>query len=107
MSLTAQVVTIALAAIATILTRFLPFMIFSEKRGTPKFVEQLGQFLPPSILGMLVIYCYKDDLLHADLTSVLAFIAGAVVVMMHVWKRNMLLSILSGTVVYIILVNFI
>ena len=60
MTLTEQIITIALCAVATMLTRFLPFWVFSSKKPTPKFIQYLGKALPAAIFGMLVVYCLKD-----------------------------------------------
>ena len=62
MSLVDRLITIAIAAFATMMTRFIPFFIFSKSDKTPIFVKKLGDFLPPAILGILVVYCYKDVL---------------------------------------------
>ena len=60
-----QIVIIAACALATMITRFLPFFIFSEKRPTPRFIMYLGKALPSAVFGMLVVYCLKNvDVLH-------------------------------------------
>lgn len=99
-------VTIAIIAFVTILIRALPFLVFANGRKTPEVITYLGKVLPYSIIGMLVVYCLKD-------TGVLSFpfglpeiIAGGLVIGIHVWKKNTLLSILIGTVVYMLLVQF-
>ena len=98
---------IVVAVLVTMATRFLPFLIFGEKRKTPPTVEYLGKVLPFAIMGMLVVYCLKD-------VSVLSFpyglpeiIACVVVAALHVWKRNSLLSIGGGTVCYMLLVQLV
>lgn len=105
MTLTQQIITVAMAVLATMLTRFLPFLLFPSQNKTPRFVMQLGELLPPAILGMLVIYSYREQLLHPTSMSVIALIAGLVTVCLHVWKRNMVLSILGGTAVYMFFIN--
>lgn len=105
MTLTQQIITVAMAVLATMLTRFLPFLLFPSQNKTPRFVIQLGELLPPAILGMLVIYSYREQLLHPTRMSVIALIAGLVTVGLHVWKRNMVLSILGGTAVYMLFIN--
>ena len=96
-------VLVAVMAVVTILLRFLPFLVFRNE--TPPYVSYLGKVLPPAIIGMLVIYCLKDiSLLTAPFG--IPELAGAVsVVALQVWKRNSLLSILAGTVIYMVLVQ--
>lgn len=94
-------------ALVTILLRFLPFLIFSGNRKTPKIIEKLGKVLPYAIMGMLVVYCLKG----VNFTSIANFlpeiIACTVVAVLHIWKRNTLLSIIGGTVSYMLLVQFV
>ena len=96
---------IAVIALVTAALRFLPFLIFGENRETPPLVSYLGQVLPYTIMGMLVVYCLKD----ISFSSVPAFmpqcIGCAAVVLLHIWKRNTLLSIGAGTLIYMILVQ--
>ena len=98
-------VLIAVMAAVTMLTRFLPFLIFRKK--TPSFVVYLGKVLPPAIIGMLVIYCLKDVSLAKAPFGMPELIAGASVVLLQLWKRNSLISILAGTAVYMLLIRFI
>ena len=99
--------TIAVIALVTALLRFLPFSIFSGNRKTPKIVEKLGRVLPYAIMGMLVVYCLKD-LSFAGVSGFLPqLIACAVVVVLHVWRRNTLVSIIGGTVCYMVLVQLV
>ena len=95
---------IAVMAAVTILLRFLPFLIF--RKQTPPYITYLGKVLPSAIIGMLVIYCLKDVNLATHPHGLPELIAAACVVGLQVWKRNSLLSILSGTAVYMILVQF-
>ncbi|MDD6683557.1 MAG: branched-chain amino acid transporter permease [Clostridiales bacterium] len=106
MSVPLQLLTILLCALATILTRFLPFFIFSEKRKTPPFIQYLGRALPAAIFGMLVVYCLKNVNFLAGSHGVPEAIGIAVTVLLHLWKRQMLLSIAGGTVCYMLLVQF-
>ena len=98
---------IAVAGAVTLLLRFLPFLIFGGKRETPPFVVYLGKVLPYAIMGMLVIYCLRGISFTAAANFLPELIACAVVVLAHVWKRNTLLSIISGTVCYMLLVQFV
>ncbi len=96
---------VAAMSIMTILTRFLPFIVF--RKNTPRYITYLGKVLPPAIIGMLVIYCLKDVSLLAKPFGIPELIAAACVVGLQVWKRNSLISILSGTVVYMVLVQMV
>ena len=98
---------IAVTALVTAALRFLPFLIFGKNRSTPPLVSYLGQVLPYAIMGMLVVYCLKDVSLTAAPFGIPEFIGCAVVTLLHIWKRNTLLSIGAGTVCYMLLVQFI
>lgn len=96
---------VAIMAVVTILLRFLPFLIWSGKRKTPPYILYLGEVLPNAIIGMLVVYCLKDISFAETASFVPELIAGACVVGLQAWKRNSLLSILAGTVIYMFLVQ--
>lgn len=98
---------IAVAGAVTLMLRFLPFLVFSGKRETPPYIVYLGKVLPYAIMGMLVIYCLRGISFTAAANYLPELIACAVVVLAHVWKRNTLLSIISGTVCYMLLVQFV
>ncbi len=98
---------IAVIALVTAGLRFLPFLIFGENRKTPPLIAYLGQVLPYAIMGMLVVYCLKDVTFAAAPYGVPEAIGCAVVALLHVWKRNTLLSIGAGTVCYMLLVQFV
>lgn len=100
-------ITIVLFAIGTMITRFLPFIIFPESRTTPKFVIFLGKYLPAAVIGMLVIYCIKDVSILTGTHGLPELISIAVIVLLHVWKRQVLLSVGVGTVLYMLLVQFV
>lgn len=104
MTLIEQVATIAIASLATMLTRFLPFAIFSGKRPIPKMVQALGGFLPPAILGMLVVYCYRSVIFAMNTNTLISVVAGLITAGMHFWRRNVLLSIACGTISYMVLI---
>lgn len=105
MMTTAQkIITIIIVVIGTMITRFLPFIVFPEAKTPPKIVTYLGNVLPYAVMGMLVIYCLKDAVFtkyHA-LPELMAII---VVVILHKWKKNTLLSIGIGTILYMILIQ--
>ena len=96
---------IAVMSAVTILTRFLPFIVFRKR--TPAYVSYLGRVLPSAIIGMLVVYCLKDVTPAARPWGIPELLVLACVVGMQAWKRNSLLSILSGTVVYMLLVQLV
>ncbi len=96
---------IAVMSIVTILIRFLPFFIFRDH--TPKYVSYLGKVLPSAIIGMLVIYCMKDITPAVYPFGLPELLAAACVVGIQIWKRNSLISILVGTVMYMLLVQLV
>lgn len=98
---------IAVAGAVTLMLRFLPFLVFGGKRETPPYIVYLGKVLPYAIMGMLVIYCLRGISFTAPANFLPELTACAVVVLAHVWKRNTLLSIISGTVCYMLLVQFV
>lgn len=98
---------IAVIALVTAALRFLPFLIFGENRKTPPLVSYLGQVLPYAIMGMLVVYCLKGVSFAVAPFGVPEFIGCMVVTLLHIWKRNTLLSIGAGTVCYMLLVQLV
>ncbi len=96
---------VAITSIVTILIRFLPFWIFTGNRETPAYVLYLGKVLPYAIMGMLVVFCLKNTALTTAPYGIPEVVACGLVVLLHVWKRNTLLSILGGTVCYMVLVQ--
>ena len=102
-----SVLIIAVVALVTAGLRFLPFWIFGENRKTPPLIAYLGQVLPYAIMGMLVVYCLKSVSLTAAPFGIPEFIGCGVVALLHVWKRNTLLSIGAGTLCYMLLVQFV
>ena len=107
MTLSQQVITILLCALGTMLTRFLPFLVFSPKRPTPKYIQYLGKALPGAIFAMLVVYCLRNVNVLQFSYGLPELIAIAVTVGLHLWKRQMLVSIAGGTVCYMLLVQLI
>ena len=94
---------IAVMALVTMALRFLPFLIFGKK--TPNYISYLGRVLPQAIIALLVVYCLKDVSVMAKPHGIPEFIAGTSVVLMQVWKRNSVLSILLGTAIYMLLLR--
>lgn len=107
MTLSQQIITIALCALGTMATRFLPFFVFSSKKPTPKYVQYLGKALPAAIFGMLVVYCLRNVSVLTGSHGLPEGIAIVVVVALHLWKRNMLLSVAGCTACYMLLVQFV
>ncbi len=105
MTLTQQIITIGLCVLGTMATRFLPFLVFSDKKPTPKFILYLGKALPSAIFGMLVIYCLKNVTITGGSHGLPELIAISVTVGLHLWRRQMLLSIAGGTVCYMLLLQ--
>ena len=96
---------VAVMSLVTILLRFLPFLVFRKK--VPPCITYLGRVLPPAIIGMLVIYCLKDTVITSAPFGLPELIAGVMVVLLQAWKRNALLSILCGTIVYMRLIQLV
>lgn len=107
MSVTQQIITIAMVVLATMLTRFLPFIVFPSGKSTPKYIQYLGKVLPAAVFGLLVIYCLKDVDVMTGSRGLPELISIAVVTGLHLWKRNMLISIAGGTLCYMLLVQLV
>lgn len=107
MTLTQQIITIAIVVLGTMLTRFLPFLLFPAGKPTPKYVRYLGKVLPPAVFGMLVIYCLKNVSIFTGSHAIPEMLSIVLVVALHLWKRQMLLSIAGGTVCYMLLVQLV
>lgn len=107
MTLTQQIITIALCVGGTMITRFLPFMIFKPSKPTPKYIQYLGKALPAAIFGMLVVYSLKDVNIMTGSHGLPELISIIVVVLLHLWRKNMLLSIAVGTVCYMLLIQLV
>lgn len=105
MALTEQIITISMVVLGTVITRFLPFLVFPAGRPTPEYIKYLGKVLPPAVFGLLVIYCLKNVSLFAGSHGIPEFISIALVIALHLWKRQMLLSIAGGTICYMALVQ--
>lgn len=98
---------VAIASLVTIAIRFLPFILFPESREVPKFLTYLSKVLPAAIMGMLVVYCFRNiDIMSAPY-ALPEIIATAIVIGSYLWKKNFLVSIAIGTVIYMILVQMV
>ena len=93
--------------LGTVTTRFLPFLIFPDKKEPPGVVTYLGKTLPPAMMGLLVVYCLKSVRFTASPFGIPELIAIAIVVGLHLWKRNVLLSIGAGTAAYMLMVQLV
>lgn len=103
MTVTQYIITIALCSLATILTRSLPFILFRENKETPEFIKYIGKFLPSAVFGMLVVYCLKDIKITVSPFGIPELVCILVTAALHLWKKQMILSILGGTLLYILI----
>ena len=107
MSTTQAVLTILICGLATVLIRALPFLVFSGEKKTPPYILYLGQALAPAVYSMLVVYCLKSVSLTESPHGLPEAAGIAVTVLLHLWKKQTLLSIAGGTICYIFLIRFI
>lgn len=107
MTVSEHIITIALCVIATLITRFLPFIIFSGKKETPKFIQYLGKALPSAIFALLIVYCLKNVSVFSGNHGIPEAVSIALVILLHLWKRQILLSIAGGTLCYMLLVQLV
>lgn len=107
MTLTQQIITVAMVVLGTAVTRFLPFLVFPSGKPTPKYVQFLGKFLPAAVFGLLVIYSLKDVSVFSGSRGIPEMISILLVIVLHMCKRQMLLSIAGGTVCYMLLVQLV
>ena len=107
MTISQQIITISAVVLGTMITRFLPFILFSGNKPTPRYVKHLGIVLPSAVLGMLAVYSLKDINLMEGTRGIPELIAVMAVVILHFWKRQMLISIAAGTIIYMLLIQFI
>ena len=107
MTTTHLIIMIVAAAVCTFATRLFPFELFGGKKEVPKFIKYLGDVLPVAILGILIVYCLKD-FENGDINYILPqIICVALTALIHLWKRNTLLSIAVGTIAYMLLIHFV
>ncbi len=107
MTFTEALITIAICAAATALTRFLPFWVFPQGKPLPPAVQYLSRVLPYAVIGLLVVYCLKDMDMMSARHGLPELLAIAATVAVHVWKRNVLISIATGTALYMMLVQLV
>lgn len=107
MTFAEQVITIAAVVLGTLLTRFLPFLVFPAGKPTPKYIRYLGKVLAPAVFALLIIYSVKDVSPFAGNRGIPEMLGIAATVALHLWKRQMLVSIAGGTILYMLLVQFV
>lgn len=107
MTLAQQIITVAMCVAATMLTRFLPFAVFSARRPTPKYIRYLGKVLPGAIFAMLVVYCLRNIAPLQYSYGLPELIGIFITAGLHLWKRNILLSIAAGTITYMLLIRYV
>ena len=107
MTLTQEMLTVAAVVAGTMVTRFLPFIIFPANKKTPPAITFLGQMLPAAVMGLLVIYCFKDVSFLSGTHGIPELLAKAVTVLLQIFVRNMLLTIAGGTIFYMYLVQYV
>lgn len=101
------IITISMVVLGTMITRFLPFILFPANKPTPKYIKYLGEVLPFAVIGLLVIYCLKGVTFTAAPYGAAEEVSIGIIILLHCWKKNMLLSIAGGTVLYMLLVQFV
>ena len=107
MTLVQKIIIIGMAVLGTAMTRFLPFLIFPGDRPVPKYVQYLGKVLPSAVFGLLVVYCLRNVNILSGSHGIPELISIAAVAGLHLWKRQMLLSIAGGTICYMMLVQMV
>ncbi len=105
MTMIQQVMIVAVVVLGTMATRFLPFLVFPPGKPTPDYVRYLGRVLPAAAIGLLVVYSLKDVNVLAGSRGLPELVSVAVVVWLHLWKKNMFLSIAAGTILYMVLIR--
>ena len=105
MTILQRMITIGSVVFGTIITRFLPFLIFPAEKPTPKYIQYLGKVLPSAVFGLLIVYCLKDVSIFSGTHGVPEGIAILFTAILHLWKRQMLLSIAGGTILYMLMVQ--
>lgn len=101
------IIVIAVAAVCTFATRLFPFALFGKKKELPETIKYIGNILPVAIVGVLIVYCLKD-FVNGDINIIIPqLIAVAATALVHLWKRNTLLSMTVGTVGYMLLIHFV
>ncbi len=95
----------AVMALTVLVLRFLPFVVFSKR--TPRAIVYLGEVLPYAVMGMLIVYCFRTTTFLKVSSWVPAVLASATVIVLHKWRHNTLLSMVAGTLSYMLMVQFV
>lgn len=98
-------ITILAIALGTMLTRFIPFLLFPEKKEPPQIITYLGKVLPPAMMGLLVVYCLRNVSITTGARGLPELLSIVLIVILHRWKNNVLLSIAGGTLLYMFLIQ--
>ena len=107
MSFKHQIITVLVIILATVIMRFLPFILFPDNKPTPKFIHYLGKVLPAAVFGLLMIYALKNVSIFQGSHGIPELIGIVVTSAVHLWKKQMLLSISAGTICYMLLIQFV
>ena len=107
MTMTQSLLIVACVTLGTVLTRFASFWLFPAGKPTPKFIQYLGKALPAAVFGLLVVYCLKNVTFFTGNHGLPEAISIVLVLVLHLWKKQMLLSISAGTVVYMLLIQLV
>lgn len=107
MTLEQQIITIGMVVLGTVITRFLPFIIFPSGKTTPKYIQYLGKVIPGSIFGLLVVYALRNTNVLSGSHGIPEAVAIGIIIVLHLWKRNMLISIAGGTISYMLLIQLV
>jgi len=105
MTLTQEIIMIAVVVFGTMVTRFLPFIIFSSDKPIPPYIKYLGKVLPAAVFGLLVVYSLRNVDLFSGNHGIPEFLSIAFIIVLHYWRRSMLLSIAGGTICYMFLIQ--
>lgn len=106
MTITQQIITVSVAVMAILFTRFLPFFLFRSNKQAPSYILYLGKLLPSAIFAMLVIYCLRGINFSLSSHSLAQLLSVFATLLLHVRHRNMILSIVGGTLCYMLLIRF-
>ena len=107
MTFNQKLITVAVIIHATVIMRFLPFVVFPDNKPTPKFIIYLGQVLPAAVFGLLIVYALKNVNILQGSHGIPELIAIVITALAHLWKKQMLISISLGTISYMLMVQFI
>ncbi|WP_455645480.1 branched-chain amino acid transporter permease [Methanosphaera sp.] len=102
-----EIIIILSASIATILTRFIPFIFFRSDDKTPDYIKYMGNVLPPTVFGLIVIYALRNTSILTGSHGIPELIGIIITAVLYYWKRDMIIPIVGGTISYMILVQFI